>query len=650
MMEWTLGTLACIAGVVLAVSAEAAMPDPPDGGQEIAIVPRPLRMDVTTGYYTLASHTRLLVEPGSAEVRGVADYLARTIRHGTGYQLPASYSSEARAQVNAMLLTTKGADPSLGAEGYELVVALDSVVLRAPTPHGLFLGVQTLRQLLPAAFEKGGASGPWRIPCVVIYDKPQYQWRGMLLDCGRHFMTKEFVKRYIDLLAYHKMNTLHWHLTEDQGWRIEIKKYPRLTEVGAWRGPERYGGYYSQDDVREIVAYAKSRYVNIVPEIEMPGHSMAALASYPQLSCTGGPFEVANRWGVFRDVYCAGNDDVFRFLQEVLDEVIALFPFQYIHIGGDECPKDRWKQCERCQARIKNEGLKDEHELQSYFIKRIEKYLLSRKRRLIGWDEILEGGLAPNATVQWWRGIENAVQAAKQGHDVIASPTSHCYIDYSIDTIDLERIYSFNPTPDALSPEEAKHILGGECNMWTEHAPQETVDSKVFPRLCGLAEALWLPLEKKSWPEFAQRMMVHGKRLTDMGVQVGPGMPDLVRYEALLEVACRWTPEQMSESWVDVEWDVTRFVSAPGTYEVELRYERGAHGIAIESVSLLAGDRVVVQDAHEGWSGAEKRDNRYTLVVERAQPDTTYILRVRLRSDGGTDSSGTVHVGRLRAK
>jgi hexosaminidase len=304
-----------------------------------------------------------------------------------------------------------------------------------------------------------------------------------------------------------------------------------LTEVGAWRGEgqDRYGGFYTQDDIREIVAYAKSRYVTIVPEIEMPGHSLAALASYPQLSCRGGPFRVGTNWGVFEDVFCAGDDKTFEFLQDVLTEVIELFPCEYVHIGGDECPKGRWEECPKCQARIKAEGLKDERELQSYFIRRIETFLNGKGRRLVGWDEILEGGLAPNATVQSWRGMDGAVAAAKSGHDVIASPTSHCYLDYAQEQatgealfmgyLPLETVYSFEPTPSELSPEQARHILGAEGNIWTEHAPQERVDRQVFPRLCALAEVTWSPKVVRNWEDFDRRMQTHYRRLDEMGVR-----------------------------------------------------------------------------------------------------------------------------------
>jgi hexosaminidase len=486
-----------------------------------SIVPRPMEMEVLAGGFGLSGSSSVSVEAGNAEVRAVGEYLAECLNRGAGVHVTVAESDATTAPKGSILLTTAASDASLGDEGYELLVSPDALVLRAPTPCGLSRGVQTIRQLLPPEFEAG--DGPpsgdaWTMPCVRVKDKPRYAWRGSLLDCCRHFMTKDFVKRYIDLLAYHKMNVLHWHLTEDQGWRIEIKKYPKLTEVGAWRGPERYGGVYTQDDVREVVAYAKSRYVTIVPEIEMPGHSQAALAAYPELSCTGGPFEVGTRWGIYEDVYCAGNDKTFEFLQDVLTEVLALFPSQFIHIGGDECPKTRWHACPKCQQRIKAEGLKDEHELQSYFIKRIETFLDSKGRRLVGWDEILEGGLAPNATVQSWRGMGGAVAAATTGHDVIASPYSHCYLDASNETTTLERAYSFEPTPEDLTPEQATHILGVEGNMWTEGTPQDRIEHQVYPRLCALAEVGWSPKQLRDWGDFARRMQVHYRRLDALGV------------------------------------------------------------------------------------------------------------------------------------
>jgi len=513
------------------LTALAGATDQPDALP--ALIPWPAHLERQSGCFSITETTQVFVEAGNTEIRAVGECLAESMHRSTGRPMTVRKFNSAKPVRDAIVLTTVGADPSLGEESYELKVSPTSMLLRARQPRGLFLGIQTLRQLLPPEVETVSAERservtPLTIPCVRITDRPRYEWRGMLLDCGRHFMTKEFVKRYIDLLAYHKMNVLHWHLTEDQGWRIEIKKYPKLTEVGAWRTATRnseqpatsgrYGGYYTQDDVKEIVEYARSRYITVVPEIEMPGHSLAALASYPELGCAGQPYEVGTRWGVYDDVYCAGNDRVFEFLQDVLTEVLGLFPSEYIHIGGDECPKTQWSHCPKCQARIKAEGLEEEHELQSYFIRRIEKFLNSKGRRLIGWDEILEGGLAPNATVQSWRGMEGAIAAARAGHDVVASPTSHCYLDYSYDAISLQRIYSFDPTPAELTPDQARHILGAEGNIWTERAPQKLVDRQVFPRLCALAEVTWSPAASRDWENFAERMKTHYRRLDTLGV------------------------------------------------------------------------------------------------------------------------------------
>ena len=493
----------------------------------IAVIPQPALVEPRDGAFELSADTPLVAAQAG---RAVAEYLGEQLAAEFGVKLDVRIAQDAPA---GAIVLTLNETLSSGDEAYTLDVSREAVRLSARHPQGLIHGVQTIRQLIAADGDDR------RIPACHIEDAPRYRWRGMLLDCGRHFMPKEFVKRYIDLLAYHKLNVLHWHLTEDQGWRIEIKKYPKLTEVGAWRrvtrdsereqGGERYGGFYTQDDVREIVAYAASRGITVVPEIEMPGHSQAATASYPALSCTGGPFEVNTNWGVHKDVYCAGNDEVFSFIEDVLTEVMELFPSQYIHIGGDECPKERWKECPKCQARMKAEGLEDEHELQSYFIRRIDAFLTSHGRRLIGWDEILEGGLAPNATVQSWRGMDGAIAAAKANHDVISSPTSHCYLDYAqvrgpgepvrMGFLPLERCYEFEPTPPEFDAAQARRVLGLEGNMWTEHAPPARINYQVFPRLCALAEVGWSPKAARDWAGFRRRLERHCERLDRLGVK-----------------------------------------------------------------------------------------------------------------------------------
>ncbi|MFN0032210.1 MAG: family 20 glycosylhydrolase [Flavobacteriales bacterium] len=409
-------------------------------------------------------------------------------------------------------------------ESYKLFIKPNSIIVQASTPAGIFYASQTLIQLLSGKMQESRLLLPSQIQNVAIDDKPQFAHRGLLLDCCRHFMSVEFVKQTIDLISQYKMNVLHWHLTEDQGWRIQIDKYPLLTEVGAWRTEadgSRYGGYYTKQQIRDIVAYAAERHVTIIPEIELPGHSVAAIAAYPQLSCTGERLEVENEWGVFKDIYCAGNEYTFEFLQNVLAEVCELFPAQYIHIGGDEAPKYRWENCPRCQNRMATLGLKDEYELQTYFIERIATFLATKNKKIIGWDEILEGGIPADAAVQSWRGMQGGMEAARAGHYVVMSPTSHCYFDYPLNSTDLAEVYSFRPIPDSLNERERAYIMGAECNMWTERSPQETVHSKIFPRLIALSEVLWTPTSKLNYENFKTRLSANYACLDVQDVDYG---------------------------------------------------------------------------------------------------------------------------------
>ena len=430
-------------------------------------------------------------------------------------------------------------------EGYFLDISPSKIEIKASTDAGAFYAVQTLRQLLPVKFENGSfKNNEVAIQCLTIKDAPEFSYRGMHLDVGRHMYSVDFIKKYIDALAMLKMNTFHWHLTEDQGWRLEIKQYPKLQQVAAFRNEtlvghysdqphqfdgEKYGGYYSQDNIKDIVAYAASLEVTIIPEIEMPGHSQAAIAAYPELGCTGMQVEVATKWGVFDEVYCT-KEETFEFLENVLDEVMDLFPSEYIHIGGDEAPKTHWKSCQDCQQRIKDEGLKDEHELQNYFITRIEKYLNAKGRQIIGWDEILEGGLAPNATVLSWRGINGAVEAAIQHHNVVMTPTSHCYFDYYQSEnedeplaiggyLPLEKVYNFNPIPETLSKEESQYVLGAQGNIWTEYMPtEEQVEYMAFPRILAMSEVVWSNPNEKNYEDFVNRVEYFNRRLDALDI------------------------------------------------------------------------------------------------------------------------------------
>lgn len=492
---------------------------------ENALVPLPASVNWGTKKYELPKDP--VIEALSIEDENIAQFL---VDYLGAKKIAATFEGKSKRK-KSITLTRILPDSLLPSAYYQLTIDEKGVNITAPESVGLFYGMQTLIQLIPAKGEK------IELPYVSITDYPRFSYRGLHLDVSRHLFSVKEIKKFIDLLAHHKMNRFHWHLTDDQGWRIQIKKYPKLQEVAAFRDQtlmghlndkppkfdgKKYGGFYTQEEIKEVVKYAAARFVTIVPEIEMPGHALAALSAHPELGCTGGPYQSATKWGVFDDVFCAGKEETFTFLQNVLDEVMALFPGQYIHIGGDECPKERWKKCPNCQARLKTEGLKDEHQLQSYFITRIEKYVNSKGKRIIGWDEILEGGLAPNATVMSWRGEEGGIAAAKQKHEVIMTPGNWCYFDHyqSADTkaeplaigglTTVEEVYSYEPTPIALSLEESKFILGAQGNVWTEYIPSDTkLEYMAFPRAWALAEVVWSPKEKRSYGDFKVRLANH---------------------------------------------------------------------------------------------------------------------------------------------
>ncbi|WP_324677362.1 family 20 glycosylhydrolase [Hymenobacter sp. GOD-10R] len=512
----------------------------PASSQALSIIPQPVQLTPQSGSFAITSDTKIYVDPKNEELRNIGQSLSQQIKLATGVQPQVVQATPGKQSTGGIYLTLAQPTENLGPEGYTLKVQPAQVVLAASKPQGLFLGTQTIRQLLPAQRSATAAS----IPAVEVTDKPRYDWRGMHLDVSRHFFSVEFVKKYIDFLAMHKMNTFHWHLTDDQGWRIEIKKYPKLTSVGGWRDGTlighytdqphkfdniRYGGFYTQEQIKEVVKYAQDRYITVVPEIEMPGHAVAALTAYPELSCTGGPFKVEGLWGVFDDIFCAGNEQTFTFLQDVLTEVMPLFPSKVIHIGGDEAPKTRWHECPKCQARMKAENLKSEHELQSYFVQRMEKFVNSKGRTIMGWDEILEGGLAPNAAVMSWRGMEGGTDAAKQKHNVVMTPGAYVYFDHAQGEASLEplsiggylplaTVYSFEPTPKELNAEEQKYILGAQANLWTEYIPTEQqVEYMVLPRMSALSEVLWTPASQKNWPSFKERMQKQYQRYEAIG-------------------------------------------------------------------------------------------------------------------------------------
>ena len=507
---------------------------------EIQIIPQPLKLHVDSSLFKIDRNTIIYA---NKEAKNESNYLKELLESKSEFKVKIKFTEQlSPIEKGHIWLFNNAADEN--DESYELLVKESAILIYANSDKGIMHGIQSLRQLFVDDFFGSDKKKAWYLPCVQIVDEPTFKHRGMLLDCCRHFFDKEVVKKYIDLLAFYKMNVLHWHLTEDQGWRIEIDKYPKLTEIGAWRIEEnggKYGGFYTKEDIHEIVEYAEQRHITIIPEIELPGHSQAAVAAYPHLSCTGKQVEVANDWGVFKEIYCAGNDSVFTFLEDVLTEVMELFPSEYIHIGGDEAPKYRWENCKKCQDRIKEEGLEDEHELQSYFISRIEKFLNANGKKLIGWDEILEGGLAENATVQSWRGIEGGIEAANSGHDVIMSPTSHCYFDYDLSATDLKKVYSFDPIPADLDSNKHHFIIGGECNLWSERIPDEdNLDSKVFPRMLAMSEVLWSYPSQRDFDEFYNRVQYHYPVLEKMHVKYGeetiPASIEMLLQDGLVEI------------------------------------------------------------------------------------------------------------------
>ena len=501
----------------------------------LGLVPIPSHLKIQDGTIELNGEIRLRYQQNDVELSKISKQFSHRL---ADYGLKISAKGNQAPEI-IISITPAGKENS---EAYELSISDQGILLQSSGYAGIYYGLQSIYQLL----SPGNSSGRHELPYLEIRDEPRFKWRGMHLDVARHFFPTAFIKKYIDLIAMHKMNIFHWHLTEDQGWRIAIKNYPKLEKISAWRTEtlighyndqphqfdgQRYGGYYTQEEIIDIISYADDRYVTVVPEIEMPGHATAALAAYPELSCTGGPHEVETIWGVHKEVFCAGKEETFEFLENVLKEVAELFPGSYIHIGGDECPKDRWKECNLCQARIKSNGLKNEHELQSYFIKRIEGILDEHGKRLIGWDEILEGGLAPKAIVQSWRGMDGGIDAANANHQVIMSPTSHSYFDYYQSKneqaeplaiggfLPLEKVYEFEPVPSGIDPDKRHLILGGQANVWTEYIKTpEQAEYMAVPRMCAMAEVLWSPQNKKDYNSFLNRMDKHTKRLDGIGI------------------------------------------------------------------------------------------------------------------------------------
>jgi hexosaminidase len=538
--------------------------------ESISIIPKPVELTLGNGVFEISANTVIVTDTSHPDLVHIANFLAKMIVNPTTWNLPivdvADFDQTAGQNVIQLsldgdALERKVFDPTIHPtiagsdypEHYSLDVSPNKVQISAAHPAAIFYGIQTLRQLLPPEFDyedysRVPASVTWQIPAVTIRDEPRFAYRGMHLDVGRHFMPVEFVKTYIDMLAMHKMNTFHWHLTEDQGWRIEILNYPKLIEIGAWRDSTlighynssrydniRYGGFYTQDEIREVVAYAHERFIHVIPEIELPGHASAALAAYPEFGCTdlNHQYKVQSTWGIFEEIFCP-TEETFQFLKDVFTEVMELFPGTFIHIGGDEAMKNQWQASSIAQEVMHREGLADEHELQSYFIRRMDSFLEENGRRLLGWDEILEGGLAPGATVMSWRGEAGGIAAARMGHDAVMSPTGYAYLDYyqadrSLEPLaiggflPLEKVYSYDPIPADLEADLHHHILGAQANVWTEYMKTpEKVMYMAYPRAFAMAEVVWSTQSERSFQDFKSRLTQHLKRLDVMGIGYRP--------------------------------------------------------------------------------------------------------------------------------
>ena len=563
---------------------------------DYGVVPLPQEVTLTNGNpFVLSPSTKIFYPEGNDKMKKNAEFLASYIKEITGYELATATGQPGKGI--SLVIDQSIQNP----EGYQLTVSDNGIRIAGSTDAGVFYGIQTLRKSIPATAQGMNVE----LPAATINDYPRFAYRGMMLDVSRHFFPVDSVKTYLDILALHNQNTFHWHLSDDQGWRIEIKKYPELTQIGSKRKEtvighnsgtydgKEYGGFYTQDQIRDVINYAAERHITIIPEIDMPGHQLAALATYPELGCTGGPYDVWGQWGVADDVICAGNEKSMQFLEDVLSEVIDLFPSEYIHVGGDEAGKSAWKKCPKCQALMKEKGMKNVDELQSYMIHRAEEFLNSKDRKLIGWDEILEGGLAPEATVMSWRGEDGGIKSARMGHDVVMTPGNYMYLDfYQADPktqpyaiggyTPIKKVYSYDPVPaDSLTAEECRHILGVQANTWTEYIQTpEHLEYMMFPRALAVAEIGWTPQELRTWEDFKLRMNAHISKLQGMGIRTFTLSDEL---EVTMQVD---TAGRKIEVILDAE-----------KYPAEIRYTTDG-SVPVASSALYAGPITVQDSAH----------------------------------------------------
>ncbi len=628
------------------------------------LTPLPVSVEADQGHFLLQQSTPIV--PHDDAAKQIASQLSGYLAPATGWTLVTG-SSAGKPAIHINSSDRTDTVRALGPEGYFLKVTREEIRINASAPAGAFWAVQTLRQLLPIEIFSASviSNVTWEIPCVTITDQPRFGWRGLMTDPSRHFLNVDTTKRLLDLMAMHKLNVFHWHLVDGHGWRIEIKKYPRLTSVGGFRHQPpigRHGGFYTQDEIRDLVQYAKDRHITIVPEIEMPGHSRAATAAYSHLACGDSGSEVAYFFAYpcpaksfpkfsGSNVLCAGRETTFTFLEEVMSEVFELFPSTFIHVGGDEVRMSFWNKCTDCQRRMQENNIKGTHQLQSYFMQRMEKYLNKHGRRMIGWDEILEGGLAENATVMSWRGEKGGIKAAKMGHDVVMTPQKPLYFDHGqggrgqpkhwpgVETI--EEVYNYNPIPEVLNAEQAKHVLGCQGNIWGAFVhSDEVLDCQAWPRACALAETAWCRRGTKDYAGFQSRLAFHKKRLDLLNVsyffEPPPSAPGK-------QPALTWSRETTPSEYKAVSWPVTDTLEPGRPYQITFKYRRGAHGLDIRNVSLASGG-VVVSDAHVGFTGGRNKDNVWHIHIPKGAPASGWTLHAETQGSAGTDSSGEITI------
>jgi hexosaminidase len=615
----------------------------------LAVIPRPAKIEIRSGAFEIGPNTQIYLNADNADAGWVSQYLSRLLSKPIGHTIPVHVAENAGQYRGAIVLSLK-APATLATEGYELSISRDAIRISAPKVAGLFYGVQTLRQMLPPEIEsREPMRRPLKVQGVRIQDSPRFAWRGLMLDCSRTFLSMDYLRHTVDLMALYKLNVLHLHLTDDQGWRLQIRQYPKLTTVGAYYA-RRFGGgggFYTQEQMRNLIAYASKRNVTVVPEIEMPGHSAEVLAAYPELACPvpgkKPTFQVVPFWEPslrhhHTQPLCVCKDNVFEMYRNILSEIIGLFPSEFIHVGGDEVPKEAWNESPLCQAFMKAKGLKDADELQSYFMKRIEKVVAAKGRRMIGWDEILEGGLAPGATVMSWRGTKGGLAAARAGHDVVMAPNPYTYFDYTYDTTPTQKVYSYDPA-EGFTPAMAKHILGVEACMWTHIAVTEKAnDYQIYPRLLALAEVGWSPEQSREWSGFDHRLTRQFPRLQSLGVTYRDP-------QAVGTKLGTWSESDLTGDTPRVfNWDATSSVSHEGEIEVQVRWESGQHSFYVPSIELLEDGKQTSRvlfpaplnkrnDVEVGWLSRGSR-----------HPGSRYTLRATLQGTAEGAASGSVWI------